>query len=346
MLNWENTILRSDSTIREVIENLNETSSQIVIIVDSKSEFVGVVVDGDIRRGLLKGASVDDSVNAVVNRSARTITSEISRSEALILMGKLKIDKLPIVDSKGRVCGLMLKGSQFDTLARENLFVIMAGGYGKRMGSLTKQTPKPMLKVNGKPILEHIIKGAKSFGFTKFVISVHYKGGIIEEYFGDGSRFGIEIKYLREDLPLGTAGSLTLVDPLPGNPVVISNADLYLNVDFGALLDFHVESKSDATMAVRNYELQNPFGVVTINDGIIEGIVEKPATISTINAGVYVLEPKLISKLPKGEAINMTDVFLRALKMSSKVTPFPIFEFWSDIGQPSDLASLENQLDV
>ena len=346
MHKWEDSVLQNNVSIREVIENLNRTSAQIVLIVNSDSDFVGLVVDGDIRRGILRGITVNDEVGKIVNRKPKTISPGISRSEALALMNDLKIAHLPIVDDLGRLCGLESSMDLSAKSSRENLFVIMAGGFGKRMGPITKQIPKPMLNVKGKPIMEHLILGARNFGFTKFAVSIHHKGEIIEEYFEDGSQLGVEIRYLREPFPLGTAGSLALLDPFPEGPVIVSNADLVLDADFGALLDFHITSNNDATMGVRNYELQNPFGVVTINDGFIDGIVEKPLINSTISAGVYVLEPSLISSLPKGESIDMPAVFQQAIKMSLKVMAFPIYENWTDIGQSSDLTNLNSQSNV
>ena len=341
MKSWTECVLKSDSSVQEIIENLNQTSARIVLITNTDMLFVGVVVDGDIRRGMLQGVTLFDPVTKIINRKAKTVLPGVSRSDAIKLMEAWNISHLPVVDNLGKLLGVhsIVDGSV--NVTRKNLFVIMAGGFGRRMGMETSKTPKPMLEVAGKPMLEHLIFQAKKCGFVNFAISIHFQGDVIKNYFGDGSRFGIHINYLRELHPLGTAGSLSLLDPLPTMPVIVSNADLVSSVDFGALLDFHENHGSDVTMAVQDYEFQNPFGVVSISEGAVVEIIEKPITISKISAGIYVLEPGIIKTISQNESCDMPTVLERAIKSHFKVVPFQLYEDWLDVGRQSDLASID-----
>jgi NDP-sugar pyrophosphorylase family protein len=222
---------------------------------------------------------------------------------------------------------------------RENLFLIMAGGFGRRMGSLTSKTPKPMLEIAGKPILEHLIVRAKMSGFVNFAIAIHYLGDVIENYFGDGSKFGVNIRYLRETEPLGTAGAIRLIDPIPVSPFLVSNADLISNVDFAALLEFHDLRSCDATMAVRAHQWQNPFGV--------KEIVEKPVFNSNISAGIFVFSPTIIGSIKTDEFCDMPTLFQRLIAENKNVFAFPLYEEWADIGRKAELDSVrlhKNQL--
>ena len=338
MTDWKDAILSLDSTIHDAIQNLNDTGSRIVLVTDSELKFVGVVVDGDIRRGLLQGITLIDKVSKIVNYDARVVSPGVSRSDALKLMEAWKVSHLPVVDNAGELCGLHSRLDTSLNLSRENLFVIMAGGFGRRMGMETKETPKPMLEVAGKPMLEHLIIRAKKSGFFNFAISIHYRGEVIEGYFGDGSRFGVRITYLREERPLGTAGSLSLIVPFPSEPIVVSNADLVSSVDFGSLLDFHVSQGSDVTMAVRDYEWQNPFGVVEISGGSVVAIEEKPILVSTISVGMYVLDPSALQEIELDVQCDMPQLLEQLIRVKKRIVPFPVHESWADIAVIEDLA--------
>ena len=343
MKSWTECVLKLDSTIREIIENLNQTAAGIVLITDSEMMFVGIVVDGDIRRGMLQGATLTDHSTKILRRNARTVLPGVLRSDALKLMESWNVSHLPVVDSAGKLCGLLSFMDTSFNAKRTNLFVVMAGGFGTRMGAETTKTPKPMIEIAGKPMLEHLLIRAMKNGFVNFAISVHYHAEVIEKYFGDGSLLGIRITYLREQRPLGTAGSLALLDPAPTEPVVVSNADLVSMVDFGALLDFHIDQCSDITVAVQDYELQNPFGVVMISDGKVDGIVEKPVTVSKISAGIYVLEPSVVATILRDESCDMPSVLQGAISRELIVTPFQLHEDWIDVGRQSDLKAAQNR---
>jgi dTDP-glucose pyrophosphorylase len=344
MKSWTECVLTPDSTIKEIIENLNQTSARIVLIADSQMLFKGIVVDGDIRRAMLRGATLKDNATKIINRNAKTILPEVSRFNALKLMESWTVSHLPVVDSAGKLCGLQLAADSLFGGNRTNIFLIMAGGLGTRMGAETTKTPKPMLEVAGKPMLEHLIMQAKKSGFVNFAISVHHHGKVIEDYFGDGSLLGIRIAYLREQYPLGTAGSLTLLNPAPTEPVVVSNADLVSTVDFGAVLDFHVNQCSDITIAVQDHELQNPFGVVKVSHDKVIEIVEKPIISSKICAGIYVLDPSVIASIPRDESCDMPFVLQNALSRQLTITPFQLHEDWMDVGRQSDLIAAKNRI--
>ena len=341
MNNWQACVLNQNCTVLDVIQNLNETSARAVLVVDSDQKFVGIVVDGDIRRGMLKGVVLSDQISEIINRDPITVSVDVKHIDARKMMETLKILHLPIVDAVGQLRGLHLFNELQTEIAIDNLFVIMAGGFGRRMGSLTSNTPKPMLEIAGKPILEHLIVRARNVGFRNFAIAIHYLGNIIEDYFGDGSRFGVSIKYLQETDPLGTAGAVGLLEPTPGIPFLVSNADLLSNIDFAALLEFHNAQSCDATMAVRTHQWQNPFGVVEITDGRIINIVEKPIVRSNISAGIYVLNPSLIELLNSGEPCDMPTLFQRLFDRNGRIFAFPIHEEWSDIGFKSELESAQ-----
>ena len=247
-----------------------------------------------------------------------------------------KIQQIPIVNDEGIVLGLHLWDEINLQPKRNNVMVIMAGGKGTRLLPITADRPKPMLEVLGKPILEHILQRAIKQGFSKFVISVGHLGHLIEEYFEDGNNLGISISYIREGKPLGTAGALSLLEIEQIDPVVITNGDVLTELNYGEMIDFHVHQKTDATMATRVYEIQNPFGVVN-TDGIdIISYVEKPVSRNYINAGVYVFDPKVLKVIDKNQHMDMSTVFERLIQSDYRVIAFPIHEQWLDIGRPEE----------
>jgi NDP-sugar pyrophosphorylase family protein len=254
-----------------------------------------------------------------------------------------KIQQIPIVDENQRLIGLHLWDEFVYPASRENIFVIMAGGRGTRLGTQTENCPKPLLLVAGRPILEHIINRAQAEGFTNFVIAINYLGYMIEEYFGDGRKMGVKIDYLREEKPLGTAGALTLFEELPNLPIVVTNGDVITEIRYAAILDFHEKQGAAATMAVRSHEWQNPFGVVQIQGVEIISYDEKPIYRSNVNAGVYVLDPAVLKFIPKSEAFDMPSLLEIAGKNSERIVAYPVHEQWLDVGRPKDLQQAENQ---
>lgn len=298
---------------------------------------LGTVSDGDIRRGLIQGATLDSPISKVLHVDAIKVAENTNLIHIRKLMTESRIQQIPIVDNDHKLVGLHEWDAIHIDAPQENLFVIMAGGQGRRLLPHTSAIPKPMVKVDGKPMLEHIISRAKSNGFSKFVIVVHHLAEVIENYFGTGESMGVQISYLRESQALGTAGGLALLSPLPEDPVVVTNGDVITDINYRNLLDFHRESASEATIAVRLYETQHPFGVVKLNGIDVKSIEEKPLVRDYINAGVYVIQPVLFERIEKGIPLSMTD-FMDTLKQSDiSIKAYLIHENWMDVGNPIDL---------
>jgi dTDP-glucose pyrophosphorylase len=345
-LGWRKALLPIDATLKQAIENLNETSFQIAIIVTPDDAVVGILTDGDIRRGLLQQYNMNSPIEPIVQREPLVVPPELGRDSVLQLMQANRIHQLPIVDKDRRMLGLHLLDELIGPRQRQNLMVIMAGGQGTRLRPHTEECPKPMLSVNGKPMLEHIIERAKADGFQRFVLAVHYLGNVIEEYCGDGSRWNVQIDYLREESPLGTAGALSILNPLPDKPFVVSNADLMTDIGYGDILDYHSRHAASATMAVRIHKWQHPYGVVRTKGVNIIGFEEKPIIQNYINAGVYVLDPDVISALKEGEHCDMPELFSRLQSRGVHNIVYPMHESWLDVGRLDDLRQAQSDPSV
>jgi dTDP-glucose pyrophosphorylase len=336
---WTATLLSMGSTIQQAIHSLENSSLQIVLAVSEGNKLAGTLTDGDIRRAFLKGRRLDSVIDDVINRSPLAVPPEIGRDLVLQLMKINKIHQLPIVDQKGVVVGLYVWDSIIAPVVIENVLLIMAGGKGTRLRPHTENCPKPMLEVGGKPMLEHIIERALADGFQNFVISVHYLGHMIEEHFGDGSRYGVHIDYLREESPLGTAGCLSLLPKVPVLPFIVTNGDVLTDIHYNEFLDFHIRHEATATMAVRQHEIQNQFGVVRTKGIEIEGFVEKPIYRSHVNAGMYVLNPDVLKYIDYKQPCDMPTLFDRVMKNDERAIVYPMHEPWLDVGRPEDLAN-------
>jgi dTDP-glucose pyrophosphorylase len=334
---WKKSLIPLSTSLDEVIRNLNETCLQIALVVSPEGILLGTITDGDIRRGLLRGLGINSLVEGVVYRDPIVVPPELGRDMVLQLMQANKVYQLPVVDEKRRVVGLHLRDELLVTTQRSNLMVIMAGGQGVRLRPHTDSCPKPLLTVGGKPILEHIIERAKAEGFQNFFLAIQYLGHMIEEYFGDGSRLKVNIEYLREESPLGTAGAIGLISPRPEVPFIVSNGDVLTDIRYGELLDFHSTHNAVATMAVRLHEWQHPFGVVHAQGVEITGFEEKPVVRSHINAGVYVLGPSSLDFLSPGEHIDMPALFDSLRENDSRTIVYPMHEPWLDVGRENDL---------
>ena len=333
---WRDALLPVSATLQEAITNLNKSGLQIALVVDPDETLVGTITDGDIRRGLLRGINLASPVAQIVHRNALLAPPEMGSELVRQLMDANKIHQLPIVDERRRVIGLHLRNALVAPVERPNKVVIMAGGVGARLYPRTKTCPKPMLPVAGKPMLEHIVLRCRAEGFTKLVIAVHYLGHMIEDYFGSGEKWNVEIDYVREDSPLGTAGAISLLQPRPDQPFVVSNGDILTDIRFGELLDFHCRHRAAATMAVRAHEWQHPFGVVHTDGVDIVGFVEKPVAVTHVNAGMYVLDPAALDALVPAEACDMPSLFERLKQRGDRTIAYPMHEPWLDVGRPTD----------
>lgn len=340
---WRKTLISGDLDLRTVVQLLDSVALKILLLVDSNQRLIGTISDGDIRRALLANCSLQDSVLKVVHKNPLVVDSNLSRPEVLKLMRLKKIYQIPIVDSKKKVIGLHLwdEVREFD-----NYFVIMAGGRGERMLPYTKDCPKPMLHVSGKPMLQHIIEKAKLQGFKNFIISTNYLGDTIKDYFRDGKNLDVNIQYVDEKIPLGTAGSLSLISNVVKGSIIVVNGDVLSGVNYADMLDFHDIHQAFATMALREYEWQNPFGVVTLNGVNIIKIEEKPVIKSHVNAGIYVLNRGALDLLRSDCYCDMPTLFDKMKDECKKIIAYPIHEKWLDVGRPDDLFKANNEYSI
>ena len=342
---WKESVVSVDSTLAEAIKVLDETESKICLVVDQDSKLIGTITDGDIRRAILKDVSFSSTLSLVMNREPIIFVKGERNSKRFQLISEKQIKQIPVVDNNGIIVDLLTLNKGMNRNNRQNHILIMAGGKGSRLAPITNKTPKPMLLVKGKPILEHIILNARKEGFHKILISIGHLGHVIEDYFADGSKFGVQINYIREESAMGTAGALTMLDKGILEPLLITNGDLISNVSFSELLDFHNLNNADATMAVKIHEIQNPFGVVVVEGNLVKEIVEKPIARSTVNAGIYCLSPDEILNLPRKIHLEMTELFEILVSKDKRVAAFPLFETWEDIGRHADYERVNNALD-
>lgn len=335
-MNWKEVAVSRSSKIKEVIDIIDRSGAQIALVVNDSDVLQGTVTDGDIRRGILKGIDLDSPVDKIYNKTPYTLSNETDISEITEIMKNRYLKQIPIVDSCNRVVRLELLKDYLQKSFSPNLAVIMAGGLGERLRPLTNECPKPMLKVGGKPILEIMLNSLLKHGIRKVYISLNYKADIITDYFGDGSKMGMDIQYIHEKEKLGTAGALTLLPEKPKSSILVINGDLLTKINFLHMFEFHNKHQSNATMSVIKYDFQVPYGVVDINGESIIKINEKPTHNFFINAGLYVLDPEIIELIPNGKKFDMTQLFELCILNNKKVTAFPIREYWIDIGGPED----------
>lgn len=336
MEEWRKVLVLPDTSIRETIEIIELYSLQIAIIVDCDNKLLGTVTDGDVRRGLLNGISLDDSVEKIMNKTPITITETKDEKEILNIFQTNKIRHLPILDNDGHVIGIKRLDDFLHSSKNENWVILMAGGLGSRLRPLTNNCPKPMLPIGERPLLEIILSNFIEQGFYKFCFSINYKGEQIKKYFQDGSKWGVKIKYIYEEMKMGTAGSLSLFPIKTKEPIIVMNADILTKVNFKQLINFHIERQDKATIAVHSYDFQVPYGVVKIYKDKLIGFEEKPIYTNFINAGIYVLNPSILDKIPKNSYFDMNQLFEGMIDNGEKVSIFPIREYWIDIGEIED----------
>ncbi|CAM3833315.1 nucleotidyltransferase family protein [Pseudoalteromonas maricaloris] len=342
---WQNAVITPNDTIKHALEVIDQEALRIALVVENE-KLLGVVTDGDIRRGILAGFGLDAEAKNIMNENPLTASSNLNTKELKQLMQDKDVLSIPIVNDEGSLVGLKTLSDTFTVEKRENPIFIMAGGFGTRLRPLTDNCPKPMLKVGGKPILEILINTFKNYGFYKFYISTHYLPAVIENYFGDGSDFDIEVTYVHEQEPLGTGGALSLLpkDTLPKEPLVMINGDILTSVDFGKVLDFHMKQQSDATMCVRDYEIKVPFGVIEGEGHEITSIVEKPTYRYFVNAGIYIISHNIIKSLSNNDYLDMPTLFEQKQLSGFKTLKFPIHEYWLDVGRHDDFKKAQEDI--
>lgn len=334
---WENVLINPDSTIREALEIINREALRIALVVDSEKRLLGVITDGDIRRGLLNNLDLTASTSLVMSKNPVTADINMSSSKLNELMSEKGILSVPLLEN-GKVIGLKTLQSVNNKTLYANPVFIMAGGFGTRLRPLTDNCPKPMLKIGDKPILETVIRSFVKAGFRNLYISTHYMPEVIKNHFGNGEKFDADIHYIHEETPLGTGGALGLLpDDLSTDlPLIMINGDVLTSIDFERLLKFHNESKADATICVREYDYQIPYGVITGEGSKIISMEEKPVHRFFVNAGIYVVSPQIFKSVPKNHRIDMPSLLEERMMQNDNVLMFPIHEYWLDIGRMDD----------
>lgn len=334
---WNNVLIKPDNTIRDALEIINNEALRVVLVVDEQLSLLGVVTDGDIRRGLLNNLSLTSEITQVMNGSPLTADANTSRDDLIAVMESNDILSIPLLES-GKVVGLETLHGMLSKPVYQNPVFLMAGGFGTRLRPLTDTCPKPMLKIGNKPILETVIRSFIKAGFVNFYISTHYMPEQIEQHFGDGSDLGVNITYVYEESPLGTGGALGLLPKdLPQDlPLIMMNGDVLTKVDFQRLLEFHTENQADATMCVREYDYQIPYGVINGEGNKITSMVEKPIQRFFVNAGIYVVSPRVIQSVPENYHIDMPTLLEEHMVERENILMFPIHEYWLDIGRMDD----------
>lgn len=340
----EDLCLIGAATIRDVLRRIDETAQGVALVIDADRRLISTVTDGDIRRALLLGLTLDVPVQQVIDdprchptRQAVTAPVGTPRDELRRAMQHWQVAQLPLVDEEGRIVGLEVLRDLLGTpTTRENPVFIPAGGLGVRLRPLTADTPKPLLTVGGRPLLEILIEEIAAYGFYNFVLAVNYRADQIERLLGDGSRLAVNIRYVREDEPLGTAGALRLARSELTAPFLIVNGDLLTKVNFEHLFEYHASGGYDLTLAIKQYAHKIPYGMVRVDQDLVVAIEEKPVHTCFVNAGIYVLNPPVAALVPKEGPYDMPDLIRALLDGGGRVGAFPVQEYWLDIGSHAD----------
>ena len=343
--NWESTLVDPDTSLGDAISTLDQSALRIALVVDAQRCLLGTLTDGDVRRALLRHLPLTIPVRDVMCTTPQAAQLDWTRERILMVMESRQLLHLPIVDGDGRVIGLETLHGLLTQRLQNNPVLLMAGGLGTRLHPLTYDCPKPLLKVGDKPILELILEGFVNAGFHRFFISTHYLSEMIREHFGDGQRWGVNIRYINETEQLGTAGALGL---LPASeidlPLFVMNGDLLTTLNYSNLLDFHQANACTATVCVREYDYQVPYGVIQNEGHRIVGIVEKPVQHYFVNAGIYLLSPELVKSVQPGTRIDMPTLLEKAIDGGKTVSMFPLHEYWLDIGRMEDFQRAQQEV--
>ena len=331
---YKSNIINENFKIKKAILLLNKLPNKFCIIVDNNNCFLGTLTDGDIRRGLLKNYTIEDKISKFYNSSSFTLKKKCPYSEIEYLMNLKKLNFIPQINKLNKIVNIHVKNYAKEIKKLPNIMLIMAGGKGKRLRPLTKNIPKPLLPVNGRPIIEKIILLAKKQGISKFIVSINYLGKMIKNYLGDGKKLGVKIEYLEEKKPLGTAGSLFLLKNID-TPFVVSNADIISNIDYSSMIQYHKKFKSFVTIGSINMSDKNLYGTIIFKNKKVLRIEEKKENRYFINAGIYILDPSVKNFIKGNEYHDMTDLIEKLISKKKNVNLFPIHEKWFDYGVKS-----------
>lgn len=335
---WKKLLVNPTATLKQCMEVINQNIAfKIALVTDGNLNINGVVTDGDIRRALLSGRNLETTAFDIMNKTPLTISEPYSREIARNIMMAKGISAMPVVNSNNEVVDVAVLNEVLDVKIVENPVFLMAGGFGTRLRPLTDDCPKPMLKIGTRPLLETIILRLKAQGFRNFYISTHYLAEQVRKHFGDGGRFGVNVNYVHEEFPLGTAGALSLLpSSISKLPLLMLNGDILTNVNFAQLLEFHNSNENCATMCVKQYEYEVPYGVISGDGEQVISIVEKPTHSFFVNAGIYVLNNSVVSSLKCEEVKDMPTLLGEKIHGGENVSMFPIHEYWLDIGRLED----------
>jgi dTDP-glucose pyrophosphorylase len=333
-----------DMPVIRVMEVINATSLQIALVVDADFRLLGTITDGDVRRAILRGTELSAPAYSVMNDRPLTLAEGESHLTAVALMRERAIHQLPVVNSERRVVGLITLDTALREMREETTVVLMAGGRGSRLMPLTESTPKPLLPIGGRPLLEITISSLARQGFGRFLVSINYKAEMFRHHFAEGKHLGVEIGYLQEEERLGTAGALRLLSERPNSPVLVMNADILTNLDARQLLSFHRAQGVCATMCVREHEWRVPYGVVQVADDRLMFFEEKPVRKEFVNAGIYVLSPEALDHMPRAGSVDMPHLFRTIAEKMGPQAVYLLREYWLDIGQFEDLQRAQDDV--
>lgn len=336
MSDWLTAIVNIEGSIKDAVVAIDSAAQKIALVADSDRRLLGTISDGDVRRGLLKGSTLQDPLRSLVNTHPLCVTPEDEPLKVLALMRARGIHQMPVVNTDGIIVGLHTIGDLLKANEKTNPVVLMAGGLGSRLRPLTDNCPKPLLNVGDRPILETILLNFIEHGFRNFYISVNYKADQIIKYFGDGSKWGVSITYIHEQQRLGTAGALSLLPEKPSEPIFVMNGDILARINFGGMLDFHNSHGAIGTLGMRQFSHTIPYGVVKVDDHRLVSIVEKPEETVFVSAGVYVLSPECLNRIPSNTFYDMPTLFQDLMETGLAAIGFPIHEYWIDIGRIED----------
>ena len=351
LINIPEAIIPADACITDAMRAIDASGCHMALVIDENGLLKGIVTDGDVRRGLLEGCAQTDAISSILQTKPKTIDVNMANDDALAAFKAKGVETMPVVDEHGAPAGMLTLRNlvQVDgTLAPKfSRAVIMAGGEGQRLRPFTETTPKPLIDVGGRPLIDRIIERLSRSGISDIYVSVNYLAEKIKAHLGDGSVYDTQISYIEEVKKLGTAGALSLMDTsnLDG-PVLVINGDILTNSDFDRMRAFHRSMDSALTLAVSEYRLQVPYGVIELENGLICGLKEKPEQTVHINAGIYLLEPRIIETIPKDQYFDMTNLIESCLAAKERVSPFLIHEQWIDIGNATDLARARSRAEM
>jgi dTDP-glucose pyrophosphorylase/predicted transcriptional regulator len=336
MINLNALCIKPTATIEDAINTIENGKVKISIVIDNDKNFLGTLNDGDIRRAILKGKKLTSNIKNIYQSNAVYSGVNFSKQALMNICLEKEVSQIPILDKNKKLVDLFVLDDLFLKKQHKNKVVLMVGGLGSRLMPLTEEIPKPMLKVGKNPILHTIIEGFLKEGFTSFIMCLGYKSEKIKNYFKDGSSFGAKIEYIVESKRMGTAGALTLIEKKMNEPFFVMNGDILTNVNYEQLLDFHTASNAKATMCVREYDVEVPYGVVGVNNEDIVSIEEKPTHKLFVNSGIYLLNPNCINLIPDNKFYDMPSLFETLINKREKVISFPLQEYWIDIGRTSE----------